>query len=465
MSYFFILMNITVFLSDTDIYHVFTYINFDISNIIFSIRSRRTNMKIAAIIMFVIMYVLMIALPKVRPYIACATAAIFVVLGVLPAREIAGSIDWNVLMMIFGTMLIVDYFIDSKMPAKMADWLLDLAPNVMMVTIYMSLFAGIVSAFIDNVATVLMIAPVGLAICKKLKISPVPMLICIAVSSNLQGAATLVGDTTSIMLGAYAKMNFNDFIWMNGRPGMFFVVEISALFTIPIMMWLFRRDKLPVQAEEHTNVTDYVPTFMMILHVVLLIIASFIPNTPEITNGAICMICGIVTIIWEIFISKSTASMKKSLKAVDYDTMLLLAGLFVVIAGITEIGIINDLAKWIVAVGGNNMFLMYTIVVWMSVFISAFIDNIPYVATMLPVLAGVTSVMGIQPYLLYFGLLVGATLGGNLTPIGASANIAAVGMLRKSGYETSFRDFAKIGMPFTLTAALVGYILVWLIWA
>lgn len=422
-------------------------------------------MKIVALIMFIIMYVLMIGLPKKRPYVAFITAIIFVILGILPVGKVLASVDWNVLMMIFGTMLIVDYFIDSKMPAKMADWLLDLAPNVMMVTIYMSLFAGIVSAFIDNVATVLMIAPVGLAICKKLKISPVPMLISIAVSSNLQGAATLVGDTTSIMLGAYAKMNFNDFIWMHGRPGMFFVVELSALATIPIMMWLFRKDKQPVHADESTEVNDYVPTFMMILHVVLLIIASFIPNTPSITNGVICMVCGIITIIWEIFISRGTASMKKSLKAVDYDTILLLAGLFVVIAGITEIGIINDLAKWIVSVGGNNMFLLYTIVIWMSVLISAFIDNIPYVATMLPVLASVTSVMGIEPYLLYFGLLVGATLGGNLTPIGASANITAVGMLRKSGYETSFRDFARIGLPFTLTAALVGYIMVWVIWA
>ena len=155
-------------------------------------------LKIFAIVLFILMYVLMVLLPKY---------------------------DWNVLMMLFGTMVIVDYFIESKMPNKIAEWLLRLAPNVLWVTVLMSAFSGIISAFIDNVATVLMVAPVGLAICKKLKISPVTMILCIAVSSNLQGAATLVGDTTSIMLGGAANMNFNDFFWMLGRPGMFFATD------------------------------------------------------------------------------------------------------------------------------------------------------------------------------------------------------------------------------------------------
>ncbi|MEE3496022.1 MAG: SLC13 family permease, partial [Butyrivibrio sp.] len=172
------------------------------------------------------MYVLMIFLPKKRAYVALSTALIFVLTGILPYNQVFSAIDWNVLLMIFGTMVIVDYFIESKMPNLVADKLLDLAPNVLWVTILMSLFSGIISAFIDNVATVLMVAPVGLAICKKLKISPVSMIICIAVSSNLQGAATLVGDTTSIMLAGAAKMDFNDFFWMQGHPGIFFAVQL-----------------------------------------------------------------------------------------------------------------------------------------------------------------------------------------------------------------------------------------------
>ncbi len=422
-------------------------------------------MKTLAIVLFVAMYVLMIFLPKKRAYVALSTALIFVLTGILPYNQVFSAIDWNVLLMIFGTMVIVDYFIESKMPNLVADKLLDLAPNVLWVTILMSLFSGIISAFIDNVATVLMVAPVGLAICKKLKISPVSMIICIAVSSNLQGAATLVGDTTSIMLAGAAKMDFNDFFWMQGHPGIFFAVQLGAIATVPIMMVIFRKDKEPVSSDEKTVVTDYVPTIMMLGHVVLLIIASFFQNKPEITNGVICMVCGIINIVWEIFLSKGTDSMWHSLRAIDYDTMFLLAGLFCVISGITNVGIIDELAGIIADAGNGNIFMLYTVIVFGSVAISAFIDNIPYVATMLPVLGSLSATMSANPLLLYFGLLVGATLGGNLTPIGASANIAGVGMLRKEGYEVSFGDFMKIGVPFTLTAVVMGYLFIWFVYA
>ena len=166
------------------------------------------------------------------------------------------------------------------------------------------------------------------------------MIISIAVSSNLQGAATLVGDTTSIMLGDFANMNFMDFFWMNGRPGIFFAVELGAAATIPVMLVLFRKEKTPVSSTERTVVNDYVPT----------------------------------------------------------------------------------------------------------------------------VLATVTASLGIEPYLLYFGLLSGATLGGSLTPIGASANITAVGLLRKEGYHVSFGQFMKIGIPYTLAAVMTGYLYFWYIW-
>ena len=178
-------------------------------------------MKTVALILFIITYVLMILLSDKRPFVALASAVLYVILGIMPAKNVFSAIDWNVLMMLAGTMGTVALFIESKMPNRLADLILKKTPNVMWVAVAMSLFAGVVSAFVDNVATVLMIAPVGLAICKKLKISPVPMLLCIAVSSNLQGAATLVGDTTSIMLGGYAKMDFLDFIFMNGKPSIF----------------------------------------------------------------------------------------------------------------------------------------------------------------------------------------------------------------------------------------------------
>lgn len=422
-------------------------------------------MKIVAIILFVAMYVLMIAKPRYRFITALVTALIYIILGILPVSEIIPSIDFNVLLMILGTMMIVSYFIDSKMPSLIADKILDLAPNVCWVTILMSIFAGVVSAFIDNVATLLIVAPIAIVICKKLKINPTPMVICIAVSSNLQGAATLVGDTTSIMLGAYAGMDFLDFFFMDGKPGMFWVVEAGAAATIPIMLFMFRKEKQPVESTEKTTVSDYIPSVFMLVMVASLICASFIPDKPDITNGVICCTLGLLCVLIEWIVHRDADAVEKCFRSLDYQLVLLLAGLFMVIGGIEHVGVIDDLAGLIAKAGENNLFLLYTIVVWGSVAISAFIDNIPYVATMLPVLQGVTNAMGISPYLLYFGLLSGATLGGNITPIGASCNIAAVSMLRREGHEVSFPEFMKIGVPFTLTAVVVAYILIWLIWA
>ena len=422
------------------------------------------ELKTAAIILFVAMYAVMIVRPKWRTLAALITGAIFLITGILPVRSVFNEIDWNVILMIAGTMVVVDFFIESKMPNRIADILLDKADNVMWVTIYMSLFAGVISAFIDNVATVLMVAPVGLAVCRKLKISPVGMLISIAVSSNLQGAATLVGDTTSIMLGAYARMDFTSFFFMKGRPGIFWAVELGALATIPVLMLLFRKQKEPVHADEMTKVSDFVPSFMLLGVVAALITASFIPGKPDITNGLICCCMAGASILYDLIRTKKTKGLVRALKGIDFSTIYLLIGLFTVIGGIKAVGIIDDVAAAISRIGGSSLFLLYTVVVFGSVAISAFIDNIPYVATMLPVMQGVSAMIGIEPYLLYFGLLTGATLGGNLTPVGASANITAIGILEKNGEHVSFGDFARIGVPLTLTAVLAGYLFIWVVW-
>ena len=181
-----------------------------------------------AIILFAVTYILMLTFSKFRPYIALASGLIFIVTGMLPASDIIGSLDFNVLLMIGGTMGLVQLFIDSHMPERMADMIMDKVPNVQWAAVALSLFAGIISAFVDNVATVLMVAPVAIEICKKLKTNPVPFIISIAVSSNLQGAATLVGDTTSILLGGYAGMDFMDFFFWQGRPSIFWAVELGA---------------------------------------------------------------------------------------------------------------------------------------------------------------------------------------------------------------------------------------------
>ncbi|HHT69466.1 MAG TPA: TRAP transporter large permease subunit, partial [Firmicutes bacterium] len=155
---------------------------------------------------------------------------------------------------------------------------------------------------------------------------------------------------------------------------------------------------------------------------------------------------------------------RKTISEIDLFTLFLLIGLFIVIGGLTQVGVIDRIAAFIVNAGQGNVFLIYTLVVWMSVLISGFVDNIPYVATMLPVVGAVAGRLGVEPYLLFFGLLIGATLGGNLTPIGASANITGLGLLRKEGYEVKAGEFMRLSVPYTLAAVTTGYILTWLIW-
>lgn len=451
---------------------------------------------ITALILFAVTYILMMAFQKIRPYVAIGSALIFITLGTIATvspdlfgsgffnvgdstysygvTQALGEIDWNVLMMIAGTMGTVYLFIESKMPQLMSDVLISKMPNVKWAIVCLSLFAGIVSAFVDNVATVLMIAPVALAFCKKVNISPVPSIICIAVSSNLQGAATLVGDTTSILLAKSANLDFSDFFVDDGKPGMFWVVEAGALVSALIILIMFRKDNAKIEFNARTKVEDKFPTFLLVGTIVLLIAASFIPYKdgaaegqfykPDITNGLICIGLFVIGVIREVFFNKNYKIVKDTFKEIDYYTIALLTGLFVVIGGIKSAGVIDVIGNGIAKLGSGSEFIIYTIIVWISVILSAFIDNIPYTATMLTIVPVIAADMGMEPKLLYYGLLCGATLGGNLTPIGASANIAGIGILKKEGYEVKATTFMKYGIPFTLAAVVTGYILIWLIW-
>ena len=436
----------------------------------------RGFLMIPAIILFALTYVLMLTFSKFRPYIALASGVIFIVTGMLPLGDIIGSLDFNVLLMIGGTMGLVQLFIDSHMPERLADMIMDKVPNVQWAAVCLSLFAGVISAFVDNVATVLMVAPVAIEICKKLKTNPVPFIISIAVSSNLQGAATLVGDTTAIMLGSALDMSFMDFFWYQGKPSIFFAVELGAVLSACIVYFIFRKEKGAIpKTGKMTEVKDFVPTILLVGAIALLICASFAPdswNLPAEINGIICCTLLVIGLIYNFCKNKTAESILGPLKAIDFETLGLLIGLFLMIGGITHEGVIDALAQLLAKLGGGNLFLMYTIIVWASVLISAFIDNIPYVATMIPVIAGLAAQMapglGVEASVaavpLYFGLLSGATLGGNITPIGASANITAIGILRKEGHEVKNSDFFKIGIPFTLSAIIPAYIYIWLVY-
>ena len=231
-----------------------------------------------------------------------------------------------------------------------------------------------------------------------------------------------------------------------------------------ILYFVFRKEKGPIpKVASRTQVTDFVPTYLLAGAIVLLILASFLPEKPDITNGLICCSLLVVGMIYNCIRKKDISAITVPLKGIDFETIGLLLGLFLMIGGIAAQGVIDEAANLLAKAGGGNVFALYTVIVWASVLISAFIDNIPYVATMIPVIASLAANLGVDPTPLYFGLLSGATLGGNCTPIGASANITGIGILRKAGCEVKNSDFFKIGIPFTLAAVIPAYILIWLL--
>lgn len=420
---------------------------------------------ILAAALFVITYIFMIKFVNHRPLVVGISALVFIILNIVPLNTVWGAIDFNVLLMIGGTMMLVSLFSESLMPTRLADLIINKVKDIRLIILFLSMFAGFVSAFIDNVATVLMIAPVAMSLAKKLKISPVKMIIAISISSNLQGAATLVGDTSSILLGSALNMTFFDFFVYNGHMGMFWIVQISALIATAIIYIQTKDMRGKVDAIEVTKVKDMMPTYLVILMIVLLIFASFIPQDQkiDILNGLICVCVAIFGVIYHLIRHKDSSIIKTVASEIDFNTLGLLAGLFIIISGIENAGVIDEIAKLFIKLA-DKPFLLYTALVWGSVLISAFVDNIPYVATMLPVLSVISTHVPFDMTVFYFGLLSGATLGGNITPIGASANIASLGILKEAGYTVENKDFMKMSVPFTLTAVLVGYILVWFIY-
>ncbi|MBU3958713.1 MAG: TRAP transporter large permease subunit [Candidatus Omnitrophica bacterium] len=420
------------------------------------------NPKIIALLIFLIAYLLFIFLPKRRMYIAVSGAILLILSGVISLQEAFISVNWNVMGIFVGTLMVADIFMESRAPAYIAEIIVNRAKNIGWSILLICALTGLISAFVENVATVLIVAPIALSLAKNLKINPMKMIIAVAISSNLQGAATLIGDPPSMLLGGFAKMNFLDFFFYQGRPSMFFVVEISALASFVVLYFIFRNYKEKVRLMAIKEVRSWIPTIILVALILALATSSFFDVGFSYMAGAVCMIFGIISILWRRFIDQGP--ILAGIKSLDWETTFFLVGIFILVGSITSTGWIEIIANSLSGLIGQNIFLGYTLLVFIAVLVSAFVDNVPFLVAMLPVAISMSDKLQINPALFLFGLLIGASLGGNITPIGASANIVACGLLKKEGYEVRFGDFMKIGIPFTLAAVSVAYLLVWFIW-
>ncbi|MFA6357815.1 MAG: SLC13 family permease [Candidatus Omnitrophota bacterium] len=419
--------------------------------------------KIISLTIFLLAYIFFILLPHRRTVVALIGSLLLILTQAVSLKEAFFAVNWNVMGIFVGTLIIADVFMESRVPAYVAEIIVDRAKNTAWAILFICLLTGFISAFVENVATVLIVAPIALALAKKLKINPTRMMIAIAISSNIQGTATLIGDPPSMLLGGFAKMNFGDFFFYQGRPSIFFAVELGAFFSFFVLYFIFKQNKEKAQLVAVEKVKSWVPTVLLVSLIVLLALSSFFDTEFSFMAGIICMVFGIVALFWEKFINK--VSIISGMKKLDWDTTFFLLGIFIIVGGISLTGWIGVLADYLASLVGSNIFLGFTAIVFLSVILSAFIDNVPFLAAMLPVAIIMANKLQINPSLFLFGLLIGASLGGNITPIGASANIVACGLLKKEGHPVKFGEFMKIGVPFTLVAVIAAYLFIWFVWS
>lgn len=442
------------------------------------------NLKWIILAIAVLMYVLVIAFQDKKVWFTTAAAVLVVILGMIVPNvifptELTGAagrfyalthsvgeiINWNVIMIYLGSMTIAALFIYSAVPARIADAIVNSSRNTGLAIVAILAMTGIISIFVENVATVLVMAPIALALCKKLNMNPIYFMIGLAVMSNMEGTATLVGDPPSMIFASYAGYNFNDFFFHQGKMSIFFVIQAGLLVGCVYFYFFFAKHNDAVKVEK-TQVISWVPFTLLLVMIFGLAGVSFIQTDFAYLSGLYVLCLGVIGVIWyRVSQKKSWNEIWTLIKELDWETIFFLLGIFIVVGGIQEIGLLQDFAEFLADVTGGSKLLGFIIVLVVSILISGFVDNVPYIIAMLPVAGGMAASMNINAELYMFALLIGSCLGGNLTPFGASANVVSMGIVKKEGYPMNFGGWLKVAVPFTLLTTGASALVLWLLWA
>lgn len=425
---------------------------------------------------FILSYIAIVSERIHKTIIAIVGASAMLLFKVMEQREAFFSeelgIDYNVIFLLIGMMIIINIMKDTGVfewiaikSAKFAKG----EPIRIMVTL--SVVTAFLSAFLDNVTTVLLIAPVTLLICDALEIDPVPFLITEAIASNIGGTATLIGDPPNIMIASKAKLEFMDFIY-NLTP-IVIIIMVAYIFTVK---WMFK-NSLTVKPElkarimemkESEAITDHALTrkslFVLVLTVLGFLFHSqlgFEPATIALSGaGLLLLVAG--------------KEPHHILEKIEWTTLFFFMGLFIMVGAVVKVGLIKILAEQALNLTQGNMFATSMLVLWFSAFASAIIDNIPYVATMNPLIIDMAK--GLWPNVtdpvalvhtpalmpVWWSLALGACLGGNGTLIGASANVVVAGMSEKAGKKITFMQFTKYGMPLMIESVVICTFYIWI---
>lgn len=419
-----------------------------------------------AVTVFVVAYALIASDRVNKTLVALVGAAIVVVLGVVESADAFYSnetgIDWDVIFLLFGMMVIVGVLRQTGVFEYVAIWSVKRAKgSPLWIMILLVLITAFASAFLDNVTTVLLIAPVTLLVCDRLAINPVPFLIAEVFASNIGGAATLVGDPPNIIIASRAGLTFNDFL-VHMTP----IVLIVIVVFIAILPRLFRgsfdvdaeRVADIMSLEEREAIRD--PALLVKCGVVLvLVFAAFIGHPVLHIEPSVVALVGAGVLI---LISRLERS--DYLASVEWETLLFFAGLFIMVGSLVKTGVVDQLAQSAIDATGGDPLLTVMLILGVSAPVSGVIDNIPYVATMTPIVAELAGSMPdfAHPDALWWALALGADFGGNLTAIGASANVVMLGIARRAGNPISFWEFTRKGFVVTVMSIALSAIYLWL---
>lgn len=407
---------------------------------------------------FIIIFVLITLEVVNKTIIALFGAAVFILAKIIEQKNAFIEIDWNVIFLLIGMMIIVGITKKTGLFQYIAIKSAKLAKgNPIVILIALSLITALFSAFLDNVTTVLILTPVSILIAVELGLSPLPFIISEAIFSNIGGTATLIGDPPNLMIGSAADISFAQFLIYLGP-----IVLIDLLIISVVFYFVFRK-KLVIKNERKARIMEFDETktikdkknLIKCISVLVLTIIGFLvhgildiePATISLTGASLLMLIMGKQEIDEFF------------HEVEWGTIFFFIGLFILVGGLVEIGVIDKLSQYIITFTKNDLQLTSIIIIWASGLCSGIIDNIPFVATMIPLVKEIglqTQGQSILP--LWFSLSIGSCLGGNATLIGASANVVSAGISEKSGYKLSFLEFMKYGFGVTIITLITATI-------
>jgi Na+/H+ antiporter NhaD/arsenite permease-like protein len=422
-------------------------------------------MSVVAVVVFVVAYVLIASDRVNKTLVALAGAAIVVALPVISSDDVFYSrntgIAWDVIFLLLGMMIIVSVLRQTGVFEYTAIWAAKRARgSPLRIMILLVLVTAFASALLDNVTTVLLIAPVTLLVCDRLEIGPAPFLMAEAFASNIGGTATLIGDPPSIIIASRAGLSFNDFL-IHVAP---IVIVIIAVF-VALLPRLFRgafdvdpeRVADVMSLEEREAIRD--PRLLVKCGVVLVaVLAAFVAHGPLHMEPSIAALLGA-----GILIVISGLEHSDYLSGVEWETLLFFAGLFVMVGALVKTGVVDELSRWATEATGGHALLTTMLILAVSFVLSGVINNVPYAATMAPIVGQlVPSMVGhVHPQVLWWALVLGTDLGGNLTAVGASANVVILGIARRADSPISFSEFTRKGAIVTVISIGISAVYLW----